>query len=250
MSVFDLHARLTARPGAARRLLSAMDESGIARAGVAAGGVVSLDQLSESIVEGGHATVSADNDAVQAACAASGGRLLPFWFANPHQDAGEYKRRAGEFRGLELSPAVHGIGFDDPRTAAYVEVAADAGHPVYVVCLGRPGAHVADLVTLARKYPGTTFVSGHCGHIGVDAHGLALVAAQPNVVAETSGCFAVIVEMAIDRLGPDRVLFGTEYPLQHPQVELAKLASLRLSPDIWAQVTWRNAHRLLGEELS
>ena len=69
-----------------------------------------------------------------------------------------------------------------------------------------------------------------------------------NIVAETSGCFAVIVEMAIDRLGPERVLFGTEYPLQHPQVELAKLASLRLSPDVWAQVTWGNAHRLLGED--
>jgi len=69
-----------------------------------------------------------------------------------------------------------------------------------------------------------------------------------NIVAETSGCLTVVARLAIERLGPDRVLFGTEYPLQHPSVELAKFAALDLSPEVWHRIAWRNAHRLLGEE--
>ncbi len=246
--LFDLHARLTPAPGATARLLSTMDECGIVRAGVAAGGTVSLDRLSQTIVDGGYEMVSADNDAVLAACAGSGGRLVPFFVANPHVDVAAYADRAAEFRALELSPAVHGVGFDDPRTLAHVGVAAAAGHPVYVVCLGRPGTRAADLVTLARRYPEVTFVSGHCGYIGIDAYGIGLIAPQPNIVAETSGCFSITVRIALDRLGPDRVLFGTEYPLQHPSVELAKFAALDLDPADWARIAWGNAHRLFRED--
>ena len=44
------------------------------------------------------------------------------------------------------------------------------------------------------------------------------------------------------------MLFGTEYPIQDPGVELAKLAALGLDADTWTKVAWRNAHRVLGED--
>jgi len=246
--VFDVHVRLAPRPGAVADLLSTMDATGIGRAAVAAGGVVDLDRLSAQITGGGGVRTDPDNAAVLRACDASGGRLLPFYFANPHRPPERYRRDAHRYRGLELSPAVHGIGLDDRRTAACVAVAADAGHPVYVVCLGRPGARAGDLVSLARRFPATTFLFGHCGHIGIDTHGLSEIAPQPNIVAEASGCLTVTARVAVQRLGPHRVLFGTEYPLQHPGVELAKFAALDLAPGDWHQIAWINAHRLFGED--
>src|SRR5439155_332898 len=83
------------------------------------------------------------------ACAGSGGRLVPFYFANPYAGPRPYRRQAPLFRGLELSPAVYGTGFRDATTYALVRVAADAGHPVYTVCTGQRGARAADLVWLA-----------------------------------------------------------------------------------------------------
>jgi predicted TIM-barrel fold metal-dependent hydrolase len=246
--IFDFHARLTPRPDAARRLLSTMDSCGIARAAVAAGGVIDLDRLSAQITEGGHSEADADNAAVLAACEASGGRLVPFHFANPHRGPDEYRRTADRFRGLELSPAVHGVGFDDPRVLDLVAVAARVGHPVYTVCLTRPGQGSADLVRLAETFPDVTFVFGHCGSIGIDTHAVGLIAPVANIVAETSGCLSVVARTALERLGPDRVVFGTEHPLQHPSVELAKLRALDLDPASWRQVAWHNAHRLLAEE--
>jgi predicted TIM-barrel fold metal-dependent hydrolase len=248
--VFDFHARLVPEPGAARRLLEVMDATGITRAAVVAGGVVDLDRLSLQIVEGGRVVTSADNDGVWAECSAVGDRLVPFFFGNPHRGADAYRRQAPRFRGLEISPAVHGVGLDDERTACLVEVAAEHAHPVYVVCLGRPGTRTSDLVLLARRFPGVTFVFGHCGFVGIDVYALAQIAPQRNIVAETSGCLTVVARLALERLGPDRVLFGTEYPLQHPTVELAKLEALALSAGTWEQIAWHNAHRLLGEEIS
>src|SRR5262249_12720766 len=137
--------------------------SGIARAAVSAGGVVSLDRLSAQFVDGGHVETTADNDALLAAATASGGRGVPFYFANPYAGAEPYRKQAHRFRGLELSPAVYGIGFDDPRTVALVEIASGAGHPVYTVCAGRPGTRAVDLVALARRFPALPFVFGHCG---------------------------------------------------------------------------------------
>lgn len=248
--VFDFHARLVPRPRARQRLLDNMDAAGIDRAAVAAGGVLGLDQLSRQLVEGGHCDVDADNDAVLSACEDSGGRLVPFYFANPRSGVRDYRRRCDQFRGLELSPAVHGVGLADRRTLALVEVAAEAGHPVYVVSTASPGSRTADLVTLATAFAEVCFVFGHCGFTGIDAYGIGQIAGRDNILAETSGCLTVLAQLAMQRLGHDRVLFGTEYPLQHPRVELAKFAALDLAPQEWEQVAWLNAHRLLGEETS
>ncbi|MGX1133791.1 putative TIM-barrel fold metal-dependent hydrolase [Streptomyces glaucescens] len=246
--VLDFHVRLAPRPGAGERLLTAMDDCGLTRAVVCAGGTIDLDRLSRQLVEGGHVETDADNDAVLQACAGTDGRLVPFYFANPHRPPEVYRARAAEFRGLEISPAVHGAGLADPRVAGLVGVAAEFRHPVYVVCLERGGAGVADLVGLARRFPQVDFVLGHSGIGNIDFYALTLIRDEPNILLETSGGYTCVAEAALSRLGADRVLFGSEYPLQDPSVELAKYAALRLPAAQWRQVAWDNAHRLLGEE--
>jgi uncharacterized protein len=246
MSVFDFHARLV--PGGGRRLLDAMDRAGIDRAAVSAGGVIGLDELSARITYGGRSAAPADNAAVAGECDGSGGRLLPFYFADPRRDVGAYRKEAERFRGLEISPAVHGFRLDEPAVAELVLIAAAMRHPIYVVTTGRPGCRPADLGRLAFEFPRATLVWGHCGHTGLEIAGLAELAPLPNVVAELSGCLTVTARTAIERLGAGRVLFGTEFPLQHPAVELAKCAALGLEPADRDRLLWTNACRLLGED--
>ncbi len=246
--VFDCHARLGPAPGAAADLVAMMDAHGIARAMVSAGGVVDLDVLARHLAEGGHVRSGADNERVRVACADSGGRLVPVYFGNPYADLAAYRAQGRAFRMLELSPAVHGVGYADPRTVALVRVAADLGHPVYTVCTGQPGCRATDLGALAARFPAVRFVFGHCGFTGLDTYGLDRLAARSNVLAETSGCLTVAARRALDRFGPHRVLFGSGYPSQHPSVELAKFAALHPDHATWRRVAWHNAHRLLAEE--
>ncbi|MGK5685113.1 amidohydrolase family protein [Actinoplanes sp. URMC 104] len=245
MTVLDFHARLTPGADEPARLLAAMDAAGIGQAAVCAGGLLPLDRLARQIDEGGRAEVAADNEGVRRACARSGGRLLPFFFADPLRDGAAYRKTAGDFRGLEISPAVHGGRLDAPEVAELVATAGDAGHPVYVVTLARPGSRPADLAALAARFPRVTFVWGHCGHTGLDLAGLAAIADRPTVLAELSGCLTVTARLAVARLGPGRVLFGTEYPLQQPEVELCKVASLGLDPSARDAVLGGNARRVL-----
>lgn len=247
--LFDFHIRVAPRPGSADRVLALLSECGIDRAVACAGGVIDLETLSRQLVEGSYdAGADADNDAVLAACAASGGRLVPFYFANPHRPAVEYEKRAGEFRGLEVSPAVHGVRLDDPRTARLARAAGEAGHPVYVACLIRSGCGAAELADLAKSCPATTFVLGHAGTGNIDLHAISLIEEHPNVLVETSGGYTVVLSDALRRLGPRRVLFGSEAPLQHPSVELAKYRAIGVSPQEWALIAWDNAMRVLGSE--
>ncbi|WLW52458.1 amidohydrolase family protein [Streptomyces sp. YU58] len=245
-TLFDFHVRLAPRPEALPRLLAALDAAGSAQAAVCAGGVIALDQLSRQLVEGGHTTADADNDAVLAACRAHPGRLVPFWFGNPHRPAAEYAERAPEFRGLELSPAVHGEPLGSPRSKALIAVAQQHGHCVYTVCLERPGCRVADLTELAARHPETVFVLGHAGVGNIDYYGIALIEPYPNILLETSGGYSTVLRRALGVLGPDRVLFGSEYPLQHPVVELAKFAAAGVSEEEWRLAGRENALRLLG----
>ncbi|MCX5405571.1 amidohydrolase family protein [Streptomyces sp. NBC_00335] len=246
--VLDFHVRLAPVPRAPDRLLATMDECGIGRAVVCAGGTMPLAQLSRFLVEGGHIESDADNDAVLRACEASDGRLIPFFFANPHRDPEHYRKAAPDFRGMEISPAVHGVALTDPRTAGLVEAARDFGHSVYTVCLERDGSRVADLVSLALRYPEVTFVLGHAGIGNIDLYAVELIAPLPNVLLETSGGYTCVARAAVEQLGADRVLFGSEAPLQHPEVELTKLRHLGLGDEDWQKIAWRNACRLLGQE--
>jgi uncharacterized protein len=248
VSIFDFHARLAPGPAAVTRLVDSLDRCGVSRAALAAGGVIRPDVLSRQLVDGTYITSDPDNEAVLRACAASAGRFVPFYFANPHRPVDDYRERAKEFRALELSPAVHGVPLDDPRVAELVGIAADAAHPVYVVCLVRPGCGVADLVRLAREFPGVPFVLGHAGATTLDFHAVTLIDPYDNILFEASGGYTSVLRFALDRLGPRRVLFGSEHPIQHIEVELAKFAVLELASADWAQVAWHNALRILGEE--
>ncbi|BCB79569.1 hypothetical protein GCM10022251_41850 [Phytohabitans flavus] len=246
--MFDFHARLGPGPDAAAALLAAMDGTGIEWAAVSAGGLLDLDRLSAQVAHGGRSEVAADNERTLALCGGTGGRLLPFFLADPCRDVDAYRASAPRYRGLEISPAVHGFRLDDPAVSALVEIAAAARHPVYLVCLAQPGTQAGDLVALARRFPEVTFVYGHCGHTGLDASGLAEIAPCPNIVAETSGCYTAVAGLALRRLGAERVVFGTEYPLQHPRVEVVKLAAVPMNPADRELVMSANARRLLGEE--
>lgn len=72
---------------------------------------------------------------------------------------------------------------------------------------------------------------------------------NPNVYLETSGMpmHSKMCE-AVERVGPDRVLYGSDTPFHHPSVELAKVRVSGLSTDLTDRVLGENGGALfLGE---
>ena len=227
--IFDAHAHLPPGVDAPAKLLAMMDRAEIERAVVIPGGVVTPNVLSRNISFGGGVDVTPDNERVATAARASGGRLVPFFFANPHADVRHYDDAAPGFAGLKLGPAVHGVPFTDPRIEALLEVAATHRHPVYLHVLARPGFTVEDVAVLARKLPAVPIIIGHAAGGQCEFHALDTMADVQSLLLETSGGFTSFVAASVRRLGAARVLFGSEYPLQDPRAELAKLRCVDLS---------------------
>jgi predicted TIM-barrel fold metal-dependent hydrolase len=250
MAFIDSHAHLPLRPGAREALLTTMDRLGIGRTIVVAGGSVTPEKLSAQIALGGGTDVDIDNLALADACAPSGGRLVPFFFANPHRGAAAYRQQGSAFAGLKLGPAVHGIALSDPRTESLVQTARDLGHPVYLHCLARPGFTVDDLLPLAGRYPSVTFLLGHAGVGNCDLYAVQRIQPHRNIWLETSGGFTCVIEAAIRQLGADRVIFGSEYPLQNPRAEIEKAKCLAIDDSAFAALMGGNCRRLLGGEVA
>jgi predicted TIM-barrel fold metal-dependent hydrolase len=227
--IVDAHAHLGPASDALDRWMAVMDRLGIERAFMVAGGSVSPEVLARQINEGGGCDRDIDNARLLDQCAQRPTRLYPFFFANPHRGAGSYRDQGRNFFGLKLGPAVHGVPLRDERHLDLFAQAEYFGHAVYLHCLARPGFEVRDLVWCALRFPKVRFVLGHAGIGNCDFHAVTLIEKVQNVSFETSGGFSSVVQFAMKRLGAARVIFGSEYPLQAPEVELEKARVLELT---------------------
>ena len=245
IKAFDAHAHLSQNLEGVDDFLKIMDEVNIEKAIVIAGGTVPPDVLSRNYYHRGETSVPIGNAHILHLTQLARGRLLPFYFANPHEPADRYAHHAPMFFGLKLAPIVHGIPFKDPRIHDLLYLADQFGHPIYSHCLPIPGFLVADYVELAQSHPTCSFILGHGGLGHCDFDGIDQIKSIGNLFLETSGAFSRAVRYAIEVLGADRVVFGTETPLQDPAVEITKLERLHLSDPVYEKVMRGNIGHLV-----
>ena len=104
---------------------------------------------------------------------------------------------------------------------------------------------------LAQEYPEVAFIIPHLGSFADDWRAqLALIdhlARHPNIYTDTSAVRRFdLLEQAVKRAGPHKILFGSDGPWLHPAVELAKIRALRLPPEAEQLVLGENLLRLIA----
>lgn len=246
MNYFDAHAHMRATVESRDALLCSMAMNGIRKTVVVGGGLLKPEVLSRQLFEGGSQNVSFDNLRLEALTSQSNERLFPFYFANPFDEVEEYKEHGKRFYGLKFAPGVHGVPFHDESIQAYVRLAECFSHPVYLHCLAKSGFAVTDLVTLANCFPSVPFILGHAGIGTLDLYGVEVISSQKNIYFETSGGLTAVIKYARKLLGAERLIFGTEYPLQNPRVEIVKAETLDLDAEDFDLYSSRNIGRLIG----
>jgi predicted TIM-barrel fold metal-dependent hydrolase len=174
-------------------------------------------------------------------------RFTGFAFVHAVHDRGRVRdllREAVEvhgFRGVKVHR-------HDARISREIcEVARAYGIPVLYDVMGE----VSVVELLAREYPSVDFIIPHLGSFADDWRAQqALIdhlVRHPNVYTDTSGVRRFdLLEEAVQRAGPEKVLFGSDGPWLHPGVELDKVRLLRLPPADEELVLGGNAVRLLA----
>lgn len=152
-----------------------------------------------------------------------------------------------KFRGVKLHPLLDGFHPDDPAVHPIIELLIERDLPALIHC-GHPIFSLPwSIEELVRRYPAAKVILGHMGHGNIIyINGAIDVASRnPNVYLETSGMpMHSKIREAVQRLGPDRVLYGSDAPFHHPTVELAKVRVSGLAPDLLDRVLGENGRRL------
>jgi predicted TIM-barrel fold metal-dependent hydrolase len=166
------------------------------------------------------------NEFVQAACTRHPGRLLGFATVNPWYGpaAVDELRRALDdgLVGLILHPPRQGFILVDEVADAVLDVAGEAGVPVYVGT-GTPAyALPLQLTEVARRHPGVRFVMGHMGHSDFWIDAIPAAAGAPNIYADISYTQPHVISEAVATLGPERVVYSSDAPFNEMRLELEK----------------------------
>lgn len=87
----------------------------------------------------------------------------------------------------------------------------------------------ADVARMARKHPKLRILMAHL--TGAKLRGVQDIKALPNVYLDTSGSQPEegYLEYALRELGPDRVLYGSDYPIRAFSTQLARIDSVDMT---------------------
>jgi predicted TIM-barrel fold metal-dependent hydrolase len=197
-----------------------------------------------------------DNSAVAAFI--SGSDAKKYWFfpwVNPgaEGDLAYVRENRSLIHGMKLHPSCDKIRVTDARAEPFLRFAADEGLPVMVHC-GRwqEMSSYRFALEAAAKYTTTRFV---LSHMGGDTPELEMgtidgitEAGLDNVLLGIEGVREYwAVQRAVEVLGAERVVFGSDFPLGHPRMYMGLVDALSLTPDQKKLIMGGNALGLVGE---
>ena len=174
-------------------------------------------------------------------------RFLGFAFVHAERDRGRVAQMVGVavrrygFRGIQVHR-------HDARISREI---CDVARAFALPVLYDPMGEVSVVHLLAEQYPDVAFIIPHLGSFADDWRAQAALIPQlvryRNVYTDTSGIRRFdLLEEAVARAGPGKVLFGSDGPWVHPGVELEKVRALGLPLAAERQVLGGNLLRLLS----
>lgn len=144
-----------------------------------------------------------------------------------------------------------------PANDKRVEPIAEAAHRedlVMLVHAWRRGSHLSkgyqtlpiQVAELATSFPGVTIIMAHMG--GDWESGLREVSEQENVLVDTCGSIneTGMIELAVDLLGPERVVYGSDAPGSGFLPNLGKIASSKVDDPDKAKILSGNMERIIS----
>jgi len=189
-----------------------------------------------------------DNAAVRDA-AAQFSMFLPCACVNPQfgQEAvAEFEMAVSEwgFRGLKLMPPKHGYRVVDGIVYPLLQKATELNVPVSVHA-GQEYSHPADVGFMALEFPDIPFIMDHMGYRYFSRQAVLAAKHAPNLyLATTAVPEPDVIKNAVSKLGPERVVFGSNGPMMPPDLQLEVIRRAGLGPEGEALVLGGNAARL------
>lgn len=185
-------------------------------------------------------------------CADSTPNLIGFGSLFPTMDGWEAELERMQqlhIRGIKIHPDFQKVNIDEPKAVDMYRAIAKAGLPVLF--------HMGDarydystperLIHLLQQVPDLVAIAAHFGGWQSWDHSYEHVLPE-NVYYDTSSSLMFLgKERALDfldKMGPDRFLFGTDFPMWTPKTELERFLQLGLDETTQNRILYGNFEKL------
>lgn len=156
--------------------------------------------------------------------------------------------------GVKLHPDIQRFALDDEKCMKMYEQCEKHGLPMLL--------HTGDnrydfsnpnrLIPVLEKFKGLTVVGAHFGGFSIWQEAAESLCRYENFYVDCSSTFPFIgVEAAkplVEKFTPDKILFGTDYPMWSPKKEIERFLSLNLSEADNQKIFSENAKKVYGLE--
>jgi len=162
----------------------------------------------------------------------------------------EFIQKAG-LKGVKMHPDTQLFHIDDPRLFPAYELLREKGLMV-MLHMGDKRydySHPARLRRVMDEFPGLKVMAAHFGGYSVPETAYELLKDTDCFMDISSSMMFMEKETARDyirRYGAERLVYGTDYPLWDPVVEVKRFLSLGLTDGETEQIAWKTAAGILG----
>jgi uncharacterized protein len=191
-------------------------------------------------------------------------KLLPFYTINPNVfDSREYvKSLVNEcnLHGIRLYPTYHDYSLQNAEVAGIAEQASEYNVPIFITYrfedervhhpLAKvPNINMEELSKFLNNHPETTFIIG--GMRITDAEELLNLITHPKIYFELSFVQTPFrsLELIVEKVGVDRVLFGTGLPYWYPECTTLKLETSILSYEDLQKIASVNLQKIIDQRV-
>jgi predicted TIM-barrel fold metal-dependent hydrolase len=217
------------------------------------------DALARSGIDGAVLTTTdtVDNEGLCAALAEDGDGFHFFPWVDPHEVDRTLQfldDHADRVDGLKVHPSLERLRVDDPGWRPFLEHAEARRLPVIVHC-GRwqEMASWRFCLEVAERHPEASII---VAHLGGDLATLQQECSAemrrrqlPNAYLGTESIREYYsIRIALDELGPERILFGSDYPLGWPAAYLGVFEGAKPTDEERRLVLGENLRRLLARK--
>lgn len=150
--------------------------------------------------------------------------------------------------GIKYHPSISQVRIDN--ASEILKIAASNNLPLLVHCGRNQISRIEYLITAARVEPDTTYIAAHLGGLANELILMAITQLQDSpqsdsIYLETSGCMnPKILRHAVDTLGADRILWGTDTPFFDPEVSKFVLRRAELQEKELRMILFDNVVKL------
>ncbi len=243
--IIDMHMHIDDVPALGWRMSAAECIEKMDEAGVDAAAAMTIVDLPGGINP--HAL-----ELIADACAAYPGRLYGFvrlhpWYRDEARALLDQAVNTHGFKGLKLHPVSSLAHPSGSETVDLIRRAGELGVPTLFHCGDEPMTTPLSIEGAAVACPDSVIILGHMGgYFHVD-EAIEVAERRPNIVLETSAMpYPDKIREAVERIGPDRVIFGSDGPVSSPVLEREKVMIAGLTEADTAKVLGTNAAALLG----